>query len=217
MPPASTTPAFFSTGFMSVVWASAVRPSSTARDRITSKSRSSSAAASAMRFAHRRETVRTVPSAGFITALYAADTPSCIAAANWAASAVSCPFRLLDTPRNSRERITPEFPRAPRRRAEAVVLAAWATVSGSDAFSSVTAAAMVMDIFVPVSPSGTGNTFRSLMACFWAVMAAAPWRIIRLNSAPVICSVMSGPPYSVMESTQTSTARTSTPVFFATT
>ncbi|CAN3972874.1 Transcriptional regulator, AbrB family, partial [Dysosmobacter welbionis] len=28
----------------------------------------------------------------------------------------------------------------------------------------------------------------SLMACFWAVMTAAPWSTIRLNSAPVICS-----------------------------
>ena len=70
--------------------------------------------------------------------------------------------------------MTPELPRAPRSRAEAVTEAAWSTVVGVVLRSSVTAVPMVMDILVPVSPSGTGNTFRSLMACFWAVMAAAP-------------------------------------------
>ena len=47
-----------------------------------------------------------------------------MAAAKAAASAVSQPFRLLEMPRNSRDRMTPELPRAPRSRAEAVVEAA---------------------------------------------------------------------------------------------
>ena len=58
--------------------------------------------------------------------------------------------------------------------------------AGEDFRSASAAVAMVMDILVPVSPSGTGNTLRSLMACFWAVMAAAPCRTICLKSAPVI-------------------------------
>ena len=81
----------------------------------------------------------------------------------------------LAKPRNSRDRITPEFPRAPRRRAEAVVWAAWPTASWDFFFSSAAAQPMVRPIFVPVSPSGTGNTFKSLMACFWAFRAAAAW------------------------------------------
>ena len=40
--------------------------------------------------------------------------------------------------------------------------------------ASAAAVPMVRDILVPVSPSGTGNTFSSLMACFWALMEADP-------------------------------------------
>ena len=36
------------------------------------------------------------------------------------------------------------------------------------------AAVMVIDIFVPVSPSGTGKTFSSLICSFCSVMASAP-------------------------------------------
>ena len=55
------------------------------------------------------------------------------------------------------------------------------TEAGEDFRSASAAVAMVMDILVPVSPSGTGNTLRSLMACFWAVMAAAPLHEIWLS------------------------------------
>ena len=67
MPPASTTPAFFSTGFCSTVSARASRARSMADSRTYSKPVFSSAARPA-RSPARRETVRTVPSAGFITA-----------------------------------------------------------------------------------------------------------------------------------------------------
>ena len=69
MPPASTTPAFFRTGFMSVVWARASQPSFKASSSTFSMSVSPSATVSTARLAARRETVRTVPSAGFMTAL----------------------------------------------------------------------------------------------------------------------------------------------------
>ena len=80
------------------------------------------------------------------------------------------PFIPLLNPRNSRERITPELPLAPRSRAEAVTEAACSTVAGLDLRSSVTAVPMVMDILVPVSPSGTGKTFSSSTFCFWLAM-----------------------------------------------
>ena len=115
-----------------------------------------------------------VPSAGFITALYAASTPSDSAPANSAAPAVSMPLRRRDIPRNSSDRITPELPRAPRSSAEAVVSAAFASVGSLSFASSFIAAVMVIDMFVPVSPSGTGKTFSSLICSFCSVMASAP-------------------------------------------
>ena len=125
-------------------------------------------------------------------------------------------------PRNSRDKITPEFPRAPRSRAPAVIFAASPTVAGSDFFSSLTAVWMVRLMLVPVSPSGTGNTFRSLMASRSRVMQAAPKRTICLNALPLILSVISllllwPGAYTVTESTHTLTSRTSTPVFLVTT
>jgi hypothetical protein len=84
----------------------------------------SAAAVSTARLAASRETVSTVPSAGFITALYAEETPSCMAAAKAGASAAEQPLKLRAMPRKSRERMTPELPRAPRSRAEAVTEAA---------------------------------------------------------------------------------------------
>ena len=68
MPPASTTPAFFSTGFWLMVSARASLARSMEDSRTYSKALFSSAARPA-RSPARRETVRTVPSAGFITAL----------------------------------------------------------------------------------------------------------------------------------------------------
>ena len=62
--------------------------------------------------------------------------------------------------------MTPELPRAPRSMEEAATLATSeaGALSGSF-FSSSAAAPMVMDILVPVSPSGTGKMFKSL-TCF---------------------------------------------------
>ena len=54
-----------------------------------------------------------------------------------------------------------------------------ATISGfSSAFTSFAADKIVSVIFVPVSPSGTGNTFNSLMNSFFASRFAAPARNI---------------------------------------
>ena len=75
------------------------------------------------------------------------------------------PARLLEKPRNSSDRITPELPRAPRNNAEDAVSAVWLTVGFCSRSSSRAAADRVMDILVPVSPSGTGNTLSSSTDC----------------------------------------------------
>ncbi len=58
--------------------------------------------------------------------------------------------------------------------------------------ASAAAVPMVRDILVPVSPSGTGNTFSSLMACFWALMEAEACTTMRWNSAPSMISTIIG-------------------------
>ena len=56
---------------------------------------------------------------------------------------------------------------------------AMASIFGfSKAFTSFAADMIVSVIFVPVSPSGTGNTFSSLMISFFASRLAAPARNI---------------------------------------
>ena len=157
------TPAFLSTGFWFTVSARASLPALMAQSRQLSRLAPAFAASTAADAAM-RETVRMVPSAGFMTALYAASTPSCIAPANSCAPAVSRPLRRLEMPLKSRERITPELPRAPRSSAEATQSAAAAIVSNSFFLSSVAALSMVSAILVPVSPSGTGKTLRSFIA-----------------------------------------------------
>ena len=69
----------------------------------------------------------------------------------------SCAITVVK-PFNICDKITPEFPLAPLSAPFATALA-----SGSNSFvvtilSSLTAERIVKDIFVPVSPSGTGNT-----------------------------------------------------------
>ena len=86
--------------------------------------------------------------------------------------------------------MTPEFPLAPRRSAEAVISAALVSVTFSARRSSVLAAFSVMLMFVPVSPSGTGKTFSSLTFCLFRSISAAAESIIRENTAPSMDLIM---------------------------
>ena len=218
LPPASTTPAFFRTGFWFMVLASASSASSIAAACTNSIWLFSRAALIALAAA-RRATVRMVPSAGFITALYAASTPSCRASAHRTPSQRSTPFSFLEIPRSNRDRITPELPRAPRSMAEAAVEDAFSRLGSSTLRRSAAAALMVMDMLVPVSPSGTGNTFRSFSCCLLISMAAAALIIILRKELPlIVClnSTSSGSQSIIMESIYTFTARTSVPVQFLT-
>ena len=83
--------------------------------------------------------------------------------------------------------MTPEFPRAPRSSADAAVSATWETVTSSPISSRARSAApMVMDILVPVSPSGTGYTFSSSTERFLFAMLIAADIIASLSSFPFI-------------------------------
>ena len=119
--------------------------------------------------------MRMVPSVGFITALYAAATPRDSAFAMSLASAVSLPSRPLEKPLNNSERMTPEFPLAPRSNAEAAFLETCSTVGSSLSVSSSRLAALiVIDMLVPVSPSGTGKTLSASTCCLQFEMLFAP-------------------------------------------
>jgi len=218
-PPASTTPAFFRTGFWLTVFAKATFASSKAAAWTTSKQVFFLAVFSALAAA-RRATVKIVPSAGFITALYAASTPSCSAWAHSRPLQISSPFSFREMPRNNRDRITPELPRAPRSIAFAAISAAFSKVGSATPRRSAAAVLMVMDILVPVSPSGTGNTFSSFNFCLLISIAAAAFSISLRKSPPlIVCfnvrtSLLYFP--MVMESMNTCTARTSVPVHLCT-
>ena len=133
-----------------------------------------------------RATVRMVPSFGFITALYAVSVARTKAAAIWGISTVffSAAANSRVNPRNNCERMTPELPRAPRREPEAIALHSTFISSVSSAATSLAADIIVMVMLVPVSPSGTGNTFSSLIHSFLdASSLAAAKKHLRITKA----------------------------------
>src|SRR5699024_11235423 len=72
-------------------------------------------------------------------------------------------------------------PRAPRSEPDEIAFAVESISGFSMAFTSFAADIIVSVILVPVSPSGTGNTFSSLMYSFFASRFAAPARNIFLS------------------------------------
>ena len=121
-------------------------------------------------------TVRMVPSFGLITALYAVSVARPNALASVVTLMVSTVWISLEKPRNSWERMTPEFPLAPRREPEDIAFASFSIVGSSIAATSLAAERIVIVIFVPVSPSGTGNTLSSLMNSLFISRFFAPER-----------------------------------------
>ena len=184
-PPASTTPASFNTGNNSGVLANAARPASRATRNMPTKLSPLPAAATAAS-AVSRTTVRMVPSIGFNTASYEATLAAFNAAATSGALATppATPRNLLTIPRITWLRITPLFPRAP-------INDPWAMashvppMSTAAPSSSFTTASRVRAMLVPVSPSGTGYTFRRLMPSMWArSVVRNVIRVSRRASAP---------------------------------
>ena len=97
---------------------------------------------------------------------------------------VSCslPLMLFVKPRRSWDRITPEFPLAPRREPpETALHRAFISALSPSPDTSLAADIMVMVILVPVSPSGTGNTFSSLIHSFLLSRFFAPAKNILDN------------------------------------
>ena len=186
IPPASTTPAFLRTGRSSGV----LSRDALAAEVIVSKSSTMSAPSAAFFDAASelsRATVRIVPSVGFITDLYADSTPKLKDLDISCASAVFFPFKPLENPLNKSDRITPELPLAPLSIAEAVALATALTVTSSlIIFNSGRAFFMVIDIFVPVSPSGTGNTLSSSTVFLLFTILFAPDIIASRSILPLI-------------------------------
>src|ERR1700736_1685670 len=186
-PPASTTPASRRTASWSIVRSTAAWLSWTTRSRTTRRS-SLSAAAAVAAVAASRMTVRMVPSVGFITARYATADASVSARATPFASTVVWPVRPCARPRRICDRITPLLPRAPMSDPCAAAAITESIASGVGACcASSTAERSVKYMFEPVSPSGTGNTLRSLISCWFASSQASA-----LSSPASAC----GPPTS---------------------
>ena len=114
------------------------------------------------------------------------------AAASCVPSASTVSSRPFEKPRNRRERITPELPLAPRSMAEAAVFATLAVVSlSASACMASLPAPIVMDIFVPVSPSGTGKMLRSSTNFRFFNMLFAPEMTASRSCLPVITAYTS--------------------------
>ena len=131
-------------------------------------------------------TVRIVPSFGFITALYAVSTAFSKASARIGASISSYFLIPLVKPRRSWDRMTPEFPRAPLKDPEEIALHRGSISGFSREATSFAADVIVSVMLVPVSPSGTGNTFNSLIHSLLASRFLAPPRNILAQSAAFI-------------------------------
>ena len=138
-----------------------------------------------------RTTVRMVPSIGFNTASYEATLALFNASANSGAPAAppAAPRNLATSPRITWLKITPLFPRAP-------ISDPWAMashvppMSTAAPSSSFTTASKVRAMLVPVSPSGTGYTFRRLMPSMWArSVVRNVIRVSRRASAPIDSSM----------------------------
>ena len=208
MPPASTTPAALSSGRSDRVCSSALRAPASAAARASPASGSAAVRTvslppvpalvrSAAAAAAPSSTVRMVPSFGSATAPRAAAAAARSARAVEGASAPRL-GSAAQKPRSTWDRITPEFPRAPVRAACAIVSAMPATSGGptsgpaAPSDKAPTTARCVWRRFVPVSPSGTGKTFResissrnSSRACAYSAMArtSAGASSIRLTEA----------------------------------
>lgn len=89
-------------------------------------------------------------------------------------------------PRNSCDKMTPEFPRAPFKAPLDTASHSSERRLDEHKDSSLTADCMVRDMFVPVSPSGTGNTLSESTFALFISNTLAPETIILRNSVPPI-------------------------------
>ncbi len=130
--------------------------------------------------------MRIVPSIGLSTASYDATLAALSAAATFVALPGVAVRNVVTSPRKIWLKITPLLPRAPISdpwlMASHVGSSAWSAFS-----SSVTTASRVRDMFVPVSPSGTGYTLSKLIPAAWRFMVSRKViTVSRRASAPKI-------------------------------
>ena len=122
-------------------------------------------------------------------------TPFWIAAANSLESISFLSTMYCDIPLNNWERITPELPRAP------INNPLENDFPSSPIFSTVLAAVSLAPedidrfMFVPVSPSGTGNTFNEFIFSAFLAKFLAPKSIILAKTRPFIFSTIFPPIY----------------------
>ena len=193
-PPESTTPACFKTGNISGVCSNTSSAYLMTSSKKTVKSWHPSSASSRALWLAPFATVRMVPSLGFITALYAVSTAFSLASARSATVSSSNSLIDLVKPLKSWDKITPEFPRAPRKEPEEIALQMDAISISPSADTSLAAAMMVKVILVPVSPSGTGKTFKSLIHSFLDSKFFAPDKNIFASSLASIVLATLVPP-----------------------
>ena len=135
-------------------------------------------------------TVRIVPSTGLRTALKA--TLTLLRKATAMSSAVTgswAPTRPSAMPRRIWLVMTPELPRAPMSEPWVIALATAAmSESAGSAATSRTTVPSVSDMFVPVSPSGTGKTLSLLMS---SDLSATAWAATGKHER-ITLAIMSG-------------------------
>src|ERR671935_384238 len=107
-------------------------------------------------------------------------------AAAWITEGTSAPGRsaAFAKPRKIWERMTPELPRAPIRLPWAAMRAILLTSVALESLMSSTADCSVSSMLVPVSPSGTGNTFRRLTSSWLAASQVSDPSSACLKSCP---------------------------------
>ena len=101
----------------------------------------------------------------------------------------------LVNPRKSWDKITPELPLAPLKEPDEMALQRERISGFSIAATSLAADMMVRVILVPVSPSGTGNTFKSLIHSFLDSRFFAPAKNIFASTLASIVFVTAAPPH----------------------
>ena len=186
-PPASTTPASRSTASIVGVLETALSASSPTRPSISPidcPSDSDSAAARAIQSI----TVSIVPSTGSATALYAAVLASARAFDNSAVPSVSEPSRPTASPLKNWERMMPLLPLASIIAARDITAAASPAERPPEPSSAFTTASSVRNMFVPVSPSGTGKTLSELMTSTLALSRSAAKPMYSRSCSPVMVS-----------------------------
>ena len=149
---------------------------------------SSDASASAAARAIQSITVSIVPSTGSATALYEAVLASASALVISEVPSVSEPSRPTARPLKNWERMMPLLPLASIMAARDMTADASPAEPAPDPSSAFTTASSVRNMFVPVSPSGTGNTLRELSTATLAFRRSAAKPTYSRSCSPVMTS-----------------------------